>query len=286
MDFILDVGSHSLKLYKLGATVELSETLTWDPWGGDVEGHAPNTLLKDLLFRTQQRHPEHQITAFGTEAMRRDGELARQVSASCGALGVPFRVISQDEEAALISAAFQAEGEYSHDIVNVGGGSIQMVLGASGIPQTWLLEFGIVDLNRGFNLLSEPEARDVAGCREFVAASLPQDIRQFVYTGGELTYLRHFGVPLVDGYCDRYAFADLADRLEQLSVGELVHDSPFDPNWMKGAIASNCIVLALLDHAGLQRFVPSDLNIGHGLAAQIAETARTPDVSLPGAVSS
>ncbi|MGC7238488.1 hypothetical protein RBA42_24910, partial [Mycobacteroides abscessus subsp. abscessus] len=30
--------------------------------------------------------------------------------------------------------------------------------------QTWLLEFGIVDLNRGFNLLSEPEARDVAGC--------------------------------------------------------------------------------------------------------------------------
>lgn len=55
---------------------------------------------------------------------------------------------SQDEEAALISAAFQAEGEYSHDIVNVGGGSIQMVLGASGIPQTWLLEFGIVDLNR------------------------------------------------------------------------------------------------------------------------------------------
>lgn len=229
MDFILDVGSHSLKLYKLGATVELSETLTWDPWGGDVEGHAPNTLLKDLLFRTQQRHPEHQITAFGTEAMRRDGELAGQVSASCGALGVPFRVISQDEEAALISAAFQAEGEYSHDIVNVGGGSIQMVLGASGIPRTWLLEFGIVDLNRGFNLLSEPEARDVAGCREFVAASLPQDIRQFVYTGGELTYLRHFGVPLVDGYCDRYAFADLADRLEQLSVGELVHDSPFDP---------------------------------------------------------
>ncbi|WP_237142437.1 hypothetical protein [Mycobacteroides abscessus] len=100
MDFILDVGSHSLKLYKLGATVELSETLTWDPWGGDVEGHAPNTLLKDLLFRTQQRHPEHQITAFGTEAMRRDGELAGQVSASCGALGVPFRVISQDEEAA------------------------------------------------------------------------------------------------------------------------------------------------------------------------------------------
>lgn len=279
MQFILDVGSHSLKLYQLGASVELSETITWDPWG-DTEGHTPTDLLGNLLRNVQRRHPGGSISAFGTEVMRRDTELARQVSASCLDLGVEFRVISQDEEAALIFAAVEAEGRWSHDIVNVGGGSIQMVLGASGAPQAWLLDFGIVDLNTRFNLLGEPDARDIAGCRQFVAGSLPEKIRRFMYTGGELTYLRHFGVPLVDGHCDHAAFGALARRLERLSVGELVHASPFDPNWMKGAIASNCIVQALLDHSGVEQFAPSDLNIGHGLAAQVAETARTSKVRL------
>lgn len=278
MAFILDVGSHSLKLYQLGSTVTLSETLTWDPWGaGSDADRAPATLLRNLLRNVQQAHPGSSISAFGTEAVRRDSDLARQVSTTCRALGVQFQVVSQDDEAALISRAVEAEGTRYHDIVNAGGGSIQLVLGSTGGLQTWLLEFGIVDLNKQFNLLGEPDDRDIAGCRQFVSASLPEKLRHFVYTGGELTYLRHFEVPVVDGYCDRAAFAGLARRLEQLSVSELVQNSPYDPNWMKGAVASNCIVLALLDRAGIQQFAPSDLNIGHGLAAQAAPGPTTTD---------
>jgi hypothetical protein len=47
-------------------------------------------------------------------------------------------------------------------------------------------------------------------------------------------------------------------------------DSPFDPKWMKGVIVSNCVVLALLEQAGADVFVPSDLSIAQGLASQVA----------------
>ena len=56
-----------------------------------------------------------------------------------------------------------------------------------------------------------------------------------------------------------------------MSNEELEIKTPYDKKWMSGAIASNCIVIACLEHAKSNFFVPSDLNITHGLIKGITE---------------
>ncbi|QIB42665.1 exopolyphosphatase [Streptomyces aureoverticillatus] len=272
MEFILDVGSHSLKLYRrLEKTqrieTQLVETVTWEPMGGAEEASA--AVVENLVQNVRKSAPRVPMTAFGTEAMRRNATLARLAEATFDQLDVRFQIISQETEAHLIRRAAMATGAAAgQDIVNAGGGSIQIIR-PEGAPQ--LLRFGIVDLNEEFNLLGSPAHRDLTGCTEFLTHSLPEAMGSFMYTGGELTYLRHFGVPVRGGRCARDAFTTLAHRLEGLTVDQLMRDSPYDPKWMKGAIASNRIVMALLDRSGADAFVPSDLNIGHGVAAQVTQ---------------
>ncbi|PWI04568.1 exopolyphosphatase [Streptomyces sp. NWU339] len=269
MEFILDVGSHSLKLYCRQDKTQLLETVTWEPMESSEETSA--ATVENLVRRARESAPSAPMTAFGTEVMRRNARLAHLAEKTLQELGVRFQVISQEAEARLIRQAVVSDGSApSQDIVNVGGGSIQIIQ-PTGEPR--LLKFGIVDLNEKFNLLGVPAGRDLTGCSEFIINSLPESVGPFVYTGGELAYLRHFGVPVHEGRCTRDDFTTLTRRLEGLTVDQLMRDSPYDPKWMKGAIASNCIVMALLDRSGTDGFVPSDLNIGDGLASQVAQVA-------------
>jgi hypothetical protein len=269
VEFILDVGSHSLKLYRRQGMTQLVETVTWEPMA-DSEESAVATV-GNLVKQIRESSPDAPVTAFGTEVMRRNSALSDLAGKTLGELGIDFHVISQEVEAQLISQAVTDSGAApGQDVINVGGGSIQII---HSTGESRLLQFGIVDLNEKFNLLGDPVDRNLAGCTEFILGELPKALGPFVYTGGELTYLLHFDVPLVDGRCHRNAFISLAQRLERLPVDQLMQDSPYDPKWMKGAIASNCIVRALLDRSGTEAFVPSDLNIGHGVASQVTQAA-------------
>ncbi|WP_090819597.1 hypothetical protein [Paenibacillus sp. yr247] len=61
----------------------------------------------------------------------------------------------------------------------------------------------------------------------------------------------------------------LAKQLAAMDLQALEAKSPFDPKWMHGVIASNCVVLAGLIKSGTTKFMPSDLNITHGLINQL-----------------
>ena len=50
---------------------------------------------------------------------------------------------------------------------------------------------------------------------------------------------------------------------------ELKALSPFGPEWMLGAIASNTILAVLLLNSLQSEFIPSDVNIAHGLVAGV-----------------
>jgi hypothetical protein len=71
-------------------------------------------------------------------------------------------------------------------------------------------------------------------------------------------------------WCRKGDFSCFVHTLTERTIDDLMLDSPFDPKWMKGVIASNCVVLALLEQAGADVFVPSDLSIAQGLASQVA----------------
>ncbi|MDQ3700593.1 MAG: hypothetical protein M3442_06700 [Chloroflexota bacterium] len=132
-----------------------------------------------------------------------------------------------------------------------------------------LLPFGISDLNQRFDLLAEIERRRVADCTDWVRRRLPEWLGPFAYTGGERAYLRSQGVPLAGDRCDRADFERLADRLAGQPTAELERRSPFNPRWMRGAVASNCVVLAALAQSRASHFLASDFNICHGLIASL-----------------
>jgi hypothetical protein len=260
---LLDLGSHSAKAYlrdelKNGQLDEVG-VMTWSL----LESEAAISSLESVLDRliTPFRSNCERLMAIGTKAMRRSPELSIQAQKACSKLGIQYRTLTQKEEALLIRSALpEAKG---FDIINVGGGSIQII---SGVDATLaLLGFGISDLNRMFGLTDKPEKRKVRECIGWVVTQLPERLGQFVYTGGEERYLRHMGIPLAEGACQATHFSELAKGLSVLEMAELEALSPYDPKWMRGAIASNCIVLACLEKSGTSSFMPSNTNIAYGL---------------------
>src|SRR5690606_16117256 len=148
----------------------------------------------------------------------------------CGGLGWSYQTLSHAIEAELIRDAFGAPAD--RDIVNAGGGSIQIVRPTG---EAVLLDFGITDLNRRFGLTDEPARREVQAARALVREALPAMERPFIYSGGELSYLRALGARLgPDGRCPTAEFERIAALVDRLENAELEARSPFDPGWMRG----------------------------------------------------
>jgi hypothetical protein len=260
---LLDLGSHSAKAYLKDELMngQLSEVgvMTWSLLESEAAISGLESVLERLIapFRSNCVR----LMAVGTEAMRRNPELSTRTKQACSKLGIQYRTLTQKEEALLIRKALPTANGF--DIVNAGGGSIQIVSGSDATPT--LLSFGISDLNFRFSLTEEPVKRKVHECIDWVFMQLPENLGRFVYTGGEEKYLRHLGVPLSDKLCQASHFEELADRLSALETRDLEALSPYDPKWMRGAVASNCIVLACLKRSGASSFMPSDTNIAFGL---------------------
>ena len=256
---LLDLGSHSAKAYLKDEQLRQVGTVTWRLLEERKSIKDLENEIRELIrpFRGVCK----KFIAVGTEAMRRNHELRRQIRKVCQSLGITYRTLSHEDEALLIRTATP---EFSnHDIINAGGGSIQILPRNS--DRLSLLSFGISDLNLQFSLNDEPDLRKTEECIAWVTSRLPNDLSDFVYTGGEEKYLRHLGIPLSEGRCTMDNFEALTKYLSGLALAELESLSPHDPKWMRGAVASNCIVLACMRKSGAKSFVPSDTNIAHGL---------------------
>jgi exopolyphosphatase/pppGpp-phosphohydrolase len=267
--YVIDVGSRSIKLHRQsGKDVSLTAIRNWDPINDARDAERLDQLLAHLITEADRAAS---IRAIGTAAARRNPELAAAIGIACERRGLPYETISQAREADLIRRAIGSRRQL--DIINTGGGSIQIVHAKGG---TELIEFGISDLNAMFGLGRAPEHRRINAAKRFLADGLPAGLRRFVYTGGEKRYLQSLGIRLDPrGFCRADDFRALARRLETLTQDELDRLSPFDTGWMSGAIASNLIVEACLDLSGADRFLPSDLNIADGVIAGLAGAGST-----------
>lgn len=263
---VLDIGSHSLKLYdSTGCGVHVVCKATWDPF---VAGHDRAIAILEQFIIGSAGDCRRQIDlAIGTAVLRSDHDLSRRVLGILSRLGIVATVISQEHEAELIRRAAHAHGcDPLATVVNVGGGSVQL----AGPDGELLYPFGVVHLNDWFMLAGPVPTRDVDGCIDWLMQRLPR-IDSFIYTGGELTYLQHLDVPVVGGLCRRDDFEAVHETMRQLGPAELGALSPYDAGWMSGAVASNCFVVSLLRHNDLQHFAPSDLNISHGMILSLIE---------------
>jgi exopolyphosphatase/pppGpp-phosphohydrolase len=266
--FVIDCGSRSIKLHSAasGGAVTLQATRSWDPIADARQASRVGDLLIDLTRGVPEAAAVHVV---GTAAARRDPRVAAAIGEACGALGWSYETLSHEAEAALIRAAFGDRDDV--DIVNAGGGSIQIV-GAAG--EVTLLGFGISDLNRDFGLNLAPALRRIGEATAFVRENLPPLRRPFIYSGGELTYLRALGARVdADGRCPAAEFGRVAAAIDAMVDEDQQRVSPFDAGWTSGAVASNAIVRAFLERAAVPFYVASDVNIADGIISSLARRA-------------
>lgn len=262
--FVIDCGSRSIKLHEAaGGAVSLWATRSWDPINDARQTARVGELLADL---TKGLPAVSAIHVVGTAAARRDPDVAGAIAGACQTMGWTYETLSHDAEAALIRSAFG--GNVDSDIINVGGGSIQIVEADSRVT---LLGFGISDLNRMFRLNGEPAVRQVRAATDFARERLPALQRAFIYSGGELSYLHKLGAQVGEGgHCTADEFERVADLADAMSAAELVTVSPYDAAWSTGAVASNAIVRACLERCGAGFYYASDINIADGIIASLA----------------
>src|SRR5437899_4366538 len=125
-DLILDLGSHSVKLYRRHREVEQIDVLTWELLEKEPSEIHFETHLQILLSKWNVSGSR--THAIGTAAMRRNKSMEQSASRACRSLGIKYRTISQSEEAELIHRATRKEN-IPEDlyIINLGGGSIQII---------------------------------------------------------------------------------------------------------------------------------------------------------------
>lgn len=264
--YVIDCGSRSIKLHEARAeAVSLQATRSWDPINDARNVARVGELLADL---TKGLPAVSAIHVVGTAAARRDPDVAAAIAAACAALGWTYETLSHETEARLILGAFAAA---DRDIVNAGGGSIQIVRPDG---EAALLGFGISDLNARFELGGPAAERRLEAAFEFVLRALPAMPRSFIYSGGELSYLLAMGAEVDrDGRCMADEFERVASLVDAMEMAELELLSPFDAGWVRGAVASNVIVRACLAQSGQDHYYASDVNIGDGIIAGLAGRA-------------
>jgi hypothetical protein len=265
--FVIDCGSRSIKLHEAHRdTVSLQATCSWDPINDTANVARVGQLLADL---TKDLPAVSAVHVVGTAAARRDPKVAAAIGNACTAFGWTYETLSHAGEAVLIRDAFA--GREDCDIINAGGGSIQIVHPDGSIE---LLGFGISDLNARFNLAGRAGGRRIEEASDFMRGELHSMWRPFIYSGGELSYLRAMGAAVGgDGRCGADEFMRIAASVDALELDALEALSPFDEGWMRGAVASNVIVRALLLESGVDHYYASDINIADGIIAALAGRA-------------
>ncbi|MCX4027274.1 hypothetical protein H0A36_18275 [Endozoicomonas sp. SM1973] len=259
--WFIDLGSHSAKLYHLESVELVKYCLrSWKWIQHKYDCHTIYTQLKNLLNEFSVNEP---ILAMGTAALRNNTTLREHAEQACNKLSIPLKVITQQQEAELIRLACQHHG-YSNDytIIDAGGGSIQLI---QPDQETLFYSYGLNYLTQQFNLSDKPENRNIKPCIDWLTSQLPKPIDSFIYTGGEKRYLEHLAVPLTKDKCAKSDFIKLANQLAPKTLEELRSLSPFDPEWMDGAIASNCLIVALLSNSSEDFFMANNLTIVDGL---------------------
>lgn len=266
-EFIIDCGSRSIKLHRAErGRARLEASRSWDPLGSGAGASQVGHLLTELATGLPPRARVHVV---GTAAARRTPALAARLAAVCRPLGWHYETLTQDAEAQLIREALG--DRQADEIVNVGGGSIQIVHPSGALT---LLGFGISDLNARFGLERPPGHRRCRAATAFVREQLPSVAGGFLYSGGELSYLRAIGARLgAGGRCSRDEFDRVASRVDGLPLRTLAALSPYDAGWIGGAVASNAIVRALFLVTGADHYHASDLNIADGIVSGLARRA-------------
>jgi exopolyphosphatase/guanosine-5'-triphosphate,3'-diphosphate pyrophosphatase len=160
------------------------------------------------------------VHAVATAAIRRAGNGAALVAAVAAACGLPVRILSGEEEAhlAFLGAArtlgHVPDGDLG--VVDVGGGSSELVIGTAPDRVSWCTSFGVRsgDLAEEYLGSDPPTLAELEQARARVESALeglevPKPV-EAVAVGGSATSLRRLAGPILDAEAFTRSLALLA----------------------------------------------------------------------------
>lgn len=293
---IVDVGSNNLKLEifevtpdghthllfnekfpaRLGADVFLTRRLK--PENVDMAIEA----LRQIRRITREFHCAETI-ALGTAALR-ECDSEKFIERARREAEIEVKVISGTEEARLIYNGVRAHtslGDKNYLLNDIGGGSTEvLVCNDNEIHFVESLRLGTVRLREMFGA----ESRDLVKLIDhYVQRSLEpylEDIARFapeaaLSTGGTartlLEVLRELGVPLREHLrlplVETRDFAEVVEQLAQMSRKEIARIKSIDENRRDIILPGAALLLALLRHTRMQRFMVSPNGLRDGALA-------------------
>lgn len=207
-------------------------------------------------------------------------------------MGVPARVLSGEEEAAMAFAGTIGAGIGPPPllVIDVGGGSTEFVAGNRAVEWAVSVDIGSVRLTE--RLLPDRPAttEEVAAAHRHVAGlfaaqvTVPQPVRTVVGVGGTFTALAaiHLRLPVHDPqrvHGTALGAADLDSRVQHLASLDLAATRAIpslDPARAPVLLAGAVVALAAVRHVGAASVMASEHDILDGLAQALAGAVASP----------
>jgi exopolyphosphatase / guanosine-5'-triphosphate,3'-diphosphate pyrophosphatase len=293
----IDCGTNSVKLLigELPAVSVRESRMVRLGQGVDATG----SLAEEALARTFAAVDEYAvlIRAHGVSRVRfcstsatRDARNADVFTQGVRRrLGVTPEVLSGPEEAALVFAGatrtLHDEPEPPVLVVDIGGGSTELVLGADGPERGISIDIGAVRLHERHLHEDPPTAAQVAACLADVDRALDEcpvplaDARTVIGTSGTiktlaagLLHLPAYDRDAIDGALLRTSDTqDYVDRLLAMTVPER-RRLPFMHPGRADVIGAGALIWSrVLERSGVDRYLVSEADILYGIAWSLAD---------------
>jgi exopolyphosphatase/guanosine-5'-triphosphate,3'-diphosphate pyrophosphatase len=257
-----------------------------------AEGIA-RTLDALRSFAQVARGLDAKIVAVGTEGLRRAPNAVEFLEPAAALLGAEVQVIDGAREAALtfgaVAASFPEVATGAAAIVDIGGGSTEIIVTAAGRPGfRTSIPIGSVRLTEGF-IRRDPPSREeldaVSGAVDAALAGVPFPPRPAALIGvaGTVTSLAAMALDLgsydsarVHGH--RLTRAELGrqlDRLRTATQPQREQMRGLDPRRADVIVAGALILDRVAAAAGVTEIIVSDRGVRWGLVYEFLEPGRT-----------
>ena len=207
--------------------------------------------------------------------------------------GFTTRMLDGAEEAGLMTRGVLAGRDPVDDalIVDIGGGSTELVLVAGGAPETSTsLDVGCVRITERFLYSDPPSTPELAAAAAYVRALLPEyEPRQAIGVAGTVTTLAALDLELAEydpeeTHGHRIARESLERqlaRLASLTLAERTEVPGIEPGRAPVIVAGLVVLREIVDAYGLEEIEASERDILHGAALEAAQLAEPEEGPAP-----
>ena len=292
MDFYIDLGSSTIKVYEYTTELNLLEEHSiyfkngFSSEDGISKENETELINYFLELKSKYKMEYHNTHIFVTGIFRELSNLKKHymVKLFNDKFDLHFNIISHGIENYYLASAMK--NDYNNKkvlIINMGGKTTELVtFNGSKVTDTKNLTVGVADLLNNFSKVNNSiSGNTVSEMEQFIEdklkdVSLDKDYDCAIFTGGEERFelLTNFNLvtnTLFDDGIHKY-MVSLDDYIKgtekvfyDIKMEELYELMPENPKWMDGARSGAIIPLVLFKKANVSWIIPSDLNLIHGV---------------------